>query len=448
MNRKTLLLLGVFYTPTAFADSVTAFNPDDHSDSIRTFYSCESFQPDLAEEQVDANEVEVLDNGVQDDLFNSCHSFSGISQAAPQSEDKKPVVLEDKSTDINLQKLLGDKAYSAMYQALQPQIKKAIWIELRKVLCGTGMVALTADGQELPVVTGSLRGLMDLILMQLGAGNAFRWGVDATSKVTGFKDKIEAHIKTLLRFDNLDAFVEHKSKELTLAALGYAIDGWNNKSSNTFSKSRIANIQQSVALQDGRSAYMSQQAQKGEFDFTLGFIWYEMRNILNTVVEKAIENHLNNLQTAAVQEVKRYTDSFVYGVAGAMAFHGIPGAFTALGAVALYKKYGNDVISFAYQAADQQIINGIVGARDIAAFPISKEDIETYHPVSITVNTREVADYVVVDGVKEESHRVGILTGAASNTLSTAMSATAKAVSKGVSVAGSAVKKIGSWFGF
>lgn len=386
-----------------------------------------------------------------DSIFKSCQSLveetSFVSVQKPSvTSNVEPSDTND-SLDQTLNKVLSDHAGSAIYNALQPKIKRVLWLEFRKLFSGTGMVALTPEGQELPVVSGSLRGLMDLILAKLGAGNALRGGVDIATRVTGFKDQIEAELKKRLGFSTLEAFLERMSQELTLKAFGYLSDGSFLKPSSKLTLSQIANIQQSVSLQDGRGEYLSGHAGKGEVGFFVGYVWYEMKNILNTVVAKAINNHLDSAQKTAVQEVKKYADSFVFGSAGALAIQGPAGLMAALGSVALYQKCGKDLIEFAYQAADHQIIDGMIGLQDVAAFRLSKEEIQTYHPVSVEIKTTE-GDFVVVESVKEESYRVNILTGAVKNGFGTAFSTAAKVVGKGANIAVSTVRKIGSWFGY
>jgi hypothetical protein len=147
-------------------------------------FSCQSLHnlnnheifPDAVEEQV--NDYDLLDAEGDEDIL---YDIIDAEQKEVQPDATPTSSSQNASKNEAFKKLLADHIGSAAYKALQPVIKKFLWAELRKVLCGTGMVALTEDGQEWPVVSDSLRGIMDLILMKLGAGNILRAGVDVAT---------------------------------------------------------------------------------------------------------------------------------------------------------------------------------------------------------------------------------------------------------------------------
>lgn len=409
---RLLLTAAVLYTPSVFGGSSIAFIPDSQD-----FKSCQSFS---GEEPID-----------------SCADWRRISD--DEAKEARKIEAAEKSSSF--QKVLAQHMGSEAYRALFPKVKSIFWMETNKFLNGTGTFAMTADGQKLPVLRESFDGLFDLILNALGVKSSIRSGVNLATTISGHKGHIEAELKHLLGFDSLETLVERLAQEVVLKSMGFVVESYfSNEGSLTLSE--IANVQQSVSSEDGRAELLSDKAKNADLKFATGYVWYELRNIINKVVATSIDAHLAELKVSTVRVGKEKLDAVTMGLTGGLlAANGIAGVIPAAGMWALNHKYGATVIEAGYDLFNQSVINGLIEAREMAFFSISKEEIEKFHAGEITVNTTDDGDTVVVHSVKESSFGGKFLSGAASITAAKAVDS----VKIGVS---SMAKKFTAWFGY
>lgn len=412
---KLLLTTSVLVMPSVFADSSISFRDDEQ------LYSCQSF--------------------VSEDLV-SCQSFAESRPSLRAISDEK----NDKATNLGaleknagFQKMLAQHMGSAAYKALYPKMRAILWMEMNKLLNGTGMVALTPEGHKLPVLRGSFDGLFDLILNTLGVNSSIRSGIGLMTTISGHKDYIETELKRLLGFDSLEAFIERLAQETALKSMGLAVELYSS-TDRSLTLSEIENVQQSVSVKDGRAEVLSDKAARADLSFATGYVWYELRNIINQVVATSIDAHLAELKASMIRTGKEKLDAVTLGMAGGLiSVNGLPGIVPAVAMLALNHTYGSTAIEFGYDIFNQVVTDGLLEARNIAALPINKAEIEEFHAGAITVNTTDEEDTVIVHSIKEESFGGKFLFGAAKNT-------TSSAVKVGSSIVVSTAKRLTSWF--
>lgn len=423
---RLLLTAAALYTTSVFGDSSVAFRDEGaygifHSSYLSevTMYSCQSF--------------------VGDESTDLCAGWSGITDK--EVSDARKIEAARKSAGF--QSVLAEHIGTAAYQALHPKMKAILWMELNKLLNGTGMVALMPDGQKLPVLRGSFDGLFDLILNTLGVNSSIRSGVNLATTISGHKGHIETELKRLLGFNSLESFVERLAQETVLKSMGLAFESYSS-TDRSLTLSEIANVQQSVSLEDGRADALSERAADADLNFATGYVWYELRNIINHVVATSIDAHLAELKVSTVRAVKEKLDTAAAGLSfSLMMTNGLAGVIPAAGILALNHTYGAAAVAAGYDVFNQVVTNGLLEVRNIAVLPISKAEIEQFHAAAVTVDTAVDAttDTVVVNSVKESSFGSSFIFGAASTTASKAVGA----VKNGVS---SVANKLSSWFGY
>lgn len=350
---------------------------------------------------------------------------------------------KDAGSDLTSQ--CADLIGSAAYNAVKDDLKKTLWIELRKFFYGTGDFALTPDGQELPVVSGKMRGFLDFILAQLGTSNGVRAGVDWTLKVSGYRDQCEDLLKEFLGFSSLELWVESQAQKLALVSL-QSVPGMLQKGTTL---SEIANIQTYVSLQDGREEYLAGQIEKCEWDFLKGYFLYEAKNILNSVVSNSLKKHFETGKLAAKREMENKINSLICGSVPCVACQGPIGMGAAAAGMIFYSKYSKQ-INGAIADCVIDLFGSSIGeaAANFAAFNITKEEIDKFHPVVCEVKAKVEEDFVLVESVKETDKRSNIVSEVSYKTASKVANKTYQAVKGGTKAVGSAIKGLGRWLGF
>ena len=442
---KLLITTAVLFTPTIFGNSSVAFREE------QEFHSCQSsFASFETESSVAVREGQKF-YSPESFIGEDTESYAGwglITDEDAADARKMEAAAEAAKKSDSFQRALAQHTGSAAYKALYPKMKTVLWMELNKLLNGTGTFAMTADGQKIPVLRGSFDGVSDLVLNTVGVSSTIRSGISLATTISGHKGHIEKELKRLLGFDSLEKFVERLAQEIVLKSMGFAVESYFS-TERSLTLSEIGNVQQSVSSEDGRAELLSDKAKNANLKFATGYAWYELKNIINKVVSTSIDRHLADMKVSGIRSVQE-TLSFVtlggslLGVAGM----GLTGVISAAGIWAVNHLYGADVAKWGYEAFEHGVMDGLLGASDIAALPISKEEIQEFHARAVTVYTvvDHVADAVIVNEVKESSHGSRIILGAAKNTTTGALNAGVSAVSSTANAVFSTAKRLTSWF--
>ena len=427
---RLLLTTAALITPQVFGDSAGIFAED--SDS--RFRSCVSF--------VDTEETgKTFLSGSSSDGTDKNASWINLGRADLVAiPEITPTATDDKAFQTALAQCAGTAAYKALY----PQMKSILWMELNKLLNGTGMVALTADGQKLSVVRGTFDGLLDLILNSLGVNSSIRSGVNLATTISGQKAHIEKELKRLLRVDSLDSLIEKLAQHAVLKSMGLAVDAYNSYS-KSLTLDEIANVQQSVSLEDNRADTLSDAAAKADLSFVTGFVFYELKILINKATSDAINAHLDEARLSAIRAGTEKLNAATMVVAGGLIGSGLTGVLQASALLAINHKYGNVVATAAYDAFNHVAVNGLVNVRNTAVLPISEDEIRQFHSVATEVNTTDVGNFVNVDSVNKTSFGGAFISGAASNAVVAVTSYAVDALKVGVKTFSSIAKKFSFW---
>jgi hypothetical protein len=433
---KLLLTSAALITPSVFGDSSAILREESSarfasglsSPQAKTevsFHSCASLS------SLDDEGVQGVEDPVDSsELYHSCIEF-------PKKES---------TTAEAFQTALSQYAGTAAYKAMYPTMKKILWVELNKLLNGTGMVALTADGQKLPVVRGTFDGLLDLILNSLGVNSSIRSGVNLATTISGHKTHIESALKRLLGINSLEALVERLAQETVLRSMGLAIDPYQS-TAKVLTLAEIGNVQQSVSLADDRAEALADRAANADLNFATGYVWYELRNMINKVASAAIDNHLVEARTNAIRVGKEKLDMATMVAAGGLIGSGATGLLTAAGLFALNHQYGDVVATAAYDAFNHVAVDGLVGVRNIAVLPISAKEIKKYHSVAVTVKTIDIEDDMVeVLSVDEKSFGGAFISGTVSNAVTAVTSQAVDALRTSVKAVSALTRGFSSWW--
>ncbi len=404
------------------ADS-SMFRLDD-TDSMQ---SCRSFASDQlysCEFSLSDKHMIPASEGVTVEELYSCLSEED-SNTDVRMADFEGEVSEDSYTE-NLKQAVAKHIGTTAYQAISPKIKDALWLEFRKRLQATGDVVVIG-GKEHPVLNGSLRGYVDLMLMAGGASNATRGITDALTKYSGQKERLESELKNLLGINSLESYVESLAQKATLHLIGALPTVLDGPARTTLLD--IEEMKANTETLNDRSAFMKNKAQSMDLNAAASYLAYEFKDLANTIISDVLVQHLETQKQESAGKVASAIKTMGVGFAAGIVASN-PLAALAIGTTSyVYADWGTGLVN------DITWNPVIEHAANFAAFTLSEEEVTQHHSRVVELSITEdeqLLEWNIVD-INTEHYAAKLMKSAVYNTSASAATSIAKTATKGVS---------------
>lgn len=319
-------------------------------------------------------------------------------------------------TDSEFQKLLARHIGTLAFKSTYPKILELLKQKILELFYGTGHVVYY-QGTKIPVVQNvSFDSILEVVLKGIFPSNSsIGNAIDAASRITGFKPKIEAFLKSKLGIETLESFLERQAQILTLHLIGNEGNSSPSSTPTALTLQQISDLEEISAYQVDRGLYLSEMTEAPTLEYLQGLMLYHFKHIINRIAAEVINNHIENQKEALVTTISSALKTAA--VAGAATSVVLNPAFViiapALTIATLAHTHGAFAARVGVDAVDYYVIQGMFGLRNIITLPITPSEIQRFNTSIVRLSTETSDDDWVLITVDMENKTASILRGSA-----------------------------------